>query len=193
MPENNQKYNDGQLINDIRKNDIKAFDILFAKYSKKIYGFAFRYLKSDVDAEGVVQDVFMYIWNNRSNLETDTNFKSYLFTISMNLIRKVFRREAYKSKFLSESYSTELDNSVDEKMEYASLLEEVDKLIEKMPERRRTIFIKSRKLGMSSKEIAKELGITSGAVDNQISEALKFLRKKIDTKLLMALILFTLF
>jgi len=46
---------------------------------------------------------------------------------------------------------------------------------------------------MSSKEIAKELGITPGAVDNQISEALKFLRKKIDTELLMALILFTLF
>jgi RNA polymerase sigma-70 factor (ECF subfamily) len=193
MPENNQKYNDGQLINDIRKNDIKAFDILFAKYSKKIYGFAFRYLKSDVDAEGVVQDVFMYIWNNRGKLQTDTNFRSYLFSISMNLIRKVFRREAYKSKFLSESFATELDNSVDEKMEYASLLEEVDKLIEKMPERRRNIFIKSRKLGMSSKEIAKELGITPGAVDNQVSEALKFLRDKIDKEILFILLIIFLY
>jgi RNA polymerase sigma-70 factor (ECF subfamily) len=185
-------HSDHTLIKSLKKGDVKAFDALFAKYSKRVYAFAFRYLKSDVDAEGVVQDLFLYIWNNREKLQTDTNFRSYMFTISMNLIKKVFRREAYESKFMSESYATELDNSVDEKMEYASLLEEVDKLIEKMPERRRTIFIKSRKLGMSSKEIAKELGITPGAVDNQISEAIKFLRGKINSDLLIALTFFLL-
>jgi len=77
---------DRSLVKSLRKGDIKAFDLLFAKYSKKIYGFAFRYLKSDVDAEGVVQDVFMYIWNNRGKLQTDTNFRSYLFTISMRSV-----------------------------------------------------------------------------------------------------------
>jgi len=183
---------DQTLIKALHKGDTKAFDLLFAKYSNKIYGFAFRYLKSEADAEGVVQDVFMYIWNNRNKLHTDTNFKSYLFTISMNLIKKVFRREAYQTKFLNDAAIPKIDNSVDEKMEYSSLLEEVDKLIEKMPERRKNIFIKSRKHGMSSKEIAKELGITPGAVDNQISEALKFLRGKIDTELLTAIIFFLL-
>ena len=192
MSENNPKYSDSQLIISIRKNDIKAFDILFERYSKKVYGFAFRYLKSDVDAEGVVQEVFMYIWNNRKELKTDTNFRSYLFTISINLIKKIFRHEAYQTRFLNETSVIESDNSVDEKLEYASLLEEVDKLIEKLPERRRNIFIKSRKLGMSSKEIAKELGITPGAVDNQISEALKFLRRKIGTELLIAILFFIL-
>jgi len=192
MSENNPKYSDSQLIISIRKNDIKAFDILFERYSKKVYGFAFRYLKSDVDAEGVVQEVFMYIWNNRKELKTDTNFRSYLFTISINLIKKIFRHEAYQTRFLNETSVIQSDNSVDEKLEYASLLEEVDKLIEKLPERRRNIFIKSRKLGMSSKEIAKELGITPGAVDNQISEALKFLRRKIGTELLIAILFFIL-
>ncbi len=191
MSENKSVHNDSFLIEKIRKGDIKSFDSLFAKYSKRIYGFAFRYLKSDVDSEGVVQDVFMYIWNNRNKLQTDTNFRSYLFTISMNLIKKIFRRVAYQAKFFNESLIPEVDNSVDEKMEYASLLDEIDKLIEKMPERRRNIFIKSRKLGMSSKEIAEELGITPGAVDNQISEALKFLRKKISTEILGIILFFT--
>ncbi|NPA37403.1 MAG: RNA polymerase sigma-70 factor [Chlorobi bacterium] len=179
------------LVNALRKGDIKAFDALFAKYSKKIYGFAFRYLKSEVDSEGVVQDVFLYIWNNRKNIKTDTSFSSYLFTISINLIKKVFRQEAYRSRFLAETTLTQFDNSVDEQLEYASLLEEIDKLIDKLPERRRNIFIKSRKQGMSSKEIATELGISPGTVDNQISEALKFLRKKIDTELLIAIIFFS--
>lgn len=189
MSKDNKIDNDSFLIEKIRENDIKSFDALFAKYSKRIYGFALRYLKSEVDAEGVVQDVFMYIWSSRSKLKSDTNFRSYLFTITINLIKKVFRREAYQLRFMEESPALKADNSVDEQLEYASLLEEVDKLIDKLPERRRNIFIKSRKLGMSSKEIARELGITAGTVDNQISEALKFLRTRIDTEMLLLLAL----
>ncbi len=181
------------LIKKLVKGDTKAFDLLFDKYSRKIYGFALRYLKSEVDAEGVVQDVFLYIWNSRANVRTDTNFRSYLFTITINLIKKVFRREAYQSKFKMEVVAQSSDNSADEQVEYASLLDEVDKLIDKLPERRRNIFIKSRKLGMSSKEIAEELGITPGTVDNQISEALKFLRTKIDSEILLFVLLFEIF
>ncbi len=173
------------LIEKLVKGDTKTFDLLFDRYSRKIYGFALRYLKSEVDAEGVVQDVFLYIWKSRKNIKTDTNFRSYLFTITINLIKKVFRREAYLSKFKMEVGVKLSDNSADEQIEYASLLVEVDKLIDKLPERRRNIFIKSRKPGMSSKEIAEELGITPGTVDNQISEALKFLRTKIDKKRLL--------
>jgi RNA polymerase sigma-70 factor (ECF subfamily) len=176
------------LIKKLIKGDTNAFDLLFDRYSRKIYGFALRYLKSEVNAEGVVQDVFLYIWNSRKNIRTDTNFRSYLFTITINLIKKVFRREAYQLRFIEESSSPKVDSSVDEQLEYASLLEEVDKLIDKLPERRRNIFIKSRKLSMSSKEIARELGITAGTVDNQISEALKFLRTRIDTEMLLLLL-----
>ncbi len=190
MKENNEIYSDSYLIKKIRDDDVRSFDILFARYSKKIYGFAFRYLKSDVDSEGVVQDVFMYIWNNREKLRADTSIKSYLFTISVNIIKKIFRRESYHAKFVSDAGGLQAEYSMEEQLEYASLLEEVDKLIDDLPERRRNIFIKSRKMGMSSKEIAEELGITPGAVDNQISEALKFLRKRIDAGMLGVMLFF---
>ena len=190
MGEKIETYSDNYLIDKIRKGDVKAFDILFARYSKKIYAFALRYLKSDVESEGVVQDVFMFIWNNRKNIRTNTSFKSYLFTISINNIRKIFRRESYRTKFISDSEFIQEENSMDDQLEYAFLLEQVDKLIDDMPERRRNIFIKSRKLGMSSKEIAKELGITPGTVDNQISEAIKFLRERIDTGMLGTILFF---
>ena len=176
--------NEQSLVKSLRKGNIEAFNALFERYSQKVYGFALRYLKDETEAEGVVQDVFMYIWNNRSGLKTDTNFRSYLFTISINLIRKAFRREAYRIKYMQSAAFELADNSIDEKLEYASLLEEVDKLIDKLPERRRNIFIKSRKLGMSSKEIAKELGISPASVDNQISEAIKFLRTRIKSEIL---------
>ena len=190
MKGNNETYSDGYLIQKIRSDDVRSFDILFERYGKKVYGFAFRYLKSDVDSEGVVQDVFMYIWNNRKKLRTDTSFRSYLFTISVNIIKKIFRNESYRAQFVSDSGGLQVDDSLEEKLEYASLLEQVDKLIDDMPERRRSIFIKSRKLGMSSKEIAEELGITPGAVDNQISEALRYLRKRIGAGILGAALFF---
>jgi len=176
--------NEPSLVENLRKGDIKAFDVLFENYSQKVYGFALRYLKAEAEAEGIVQDVFMYIWNNRSKLMTDTNFRSYLFTITINLIRKVFRREAYRMKYMQSAAFELADNTIDEKLEYASLLAEIDKLIDKLPERRRNIFIKSRKLGMSSKEIANELGISPASVDNQISEAIKFLRTRIKSEIL---------
>jgi RNA polymerase sigma-70 factor (ECF subfamily) len=184
---------DNILIEKLLNGDLRSFDELYGKYAKKLYGFSIKYLKNESEAEELVQKVFVKVWEKRNTLKRDTSFKSYLFTIAYNDILKFFRSKSYHQAYIREAM--EVNDTSDKSADgiyYNSVLELVDKLIDKLPERRRLIFIKSRKEGKSAKEIAEELEISAGTVDNNISEALKFLKSNLNQDLL-ALLFFCLF
>ena len=90
--------NEAELITGIKKGDHKCFRAIFDRYSKPLFVFSMSYLKSKEDAENVVQEAFMKIWNNREKLKPDNSFQSYLFTIAFNLIRKYFNQSARLNK-----------------------------------------------------------------------------------------------
>jgi RNA polymerase sigma factor (sigma-70 family) len=66
--------------------------------------------------------------------------------------------------------------------DYESALNRINQIVEQMPPRRREIFLKSKFEGRSSKEIAAELNISAGTVDNQVSEGLRFIRTQLTTE-----------
>ncbi len=174
---------DQYLINQIKNGDSYAFDLLYKKHSHKVYYFALRYLKNIEDTEGVVQDLFMYIWTNRSKLKTNTNIQAYFFTITFNLIKKAFRKESYKQEYIKElllQRDEEVNYIIEEEIHYQSLIEQVKKILNELSPRKRQIFEMSRFQGMSGNEIAKALNISRATVDNQISETTKIIRKKIN-------------
>ncbi len=78
------------------------FRSAFGNYAKRLYAFGFKYLRSKEDAEGLVQDVFLKIWENRKKLDKDSSFKSYLFTIAYNDICSIFRKRVTKRGFHNE-------------------------------------------------------------------------------------------
>ena len=82
---------------------------------------------------------------------------------------------------------------MEEQLEYKEILEQIDNLIELLPQKQRAIFIKSKKEGKSTKEIAKEMNLAPGTVDNQISAALKFLRNHIADNNFTFLLFFAVF
>jgi RNA polymerase sigma-70 factor (ECF subfamily) len=171
---------DYTLVDNLRNGDLEAFDLIFKKYGDRLFGFALTYLKSREDTEELVQDVFLKIWENRKNLKKESSLKSYLFTIAYHNMCRLFREKQIHEKFTEEILAQ--DNRIinlDEQLEYKSTLEQVNRLIEKLPEKQRVIFLKSRKEGKSSKEIADEMDLAPGTVDNQISIAIKFLRKNL--------------
>ncbi len=187
---------DIELVSKLQKGDVEAFDLVYAKYAGKLYGFAFKYLKSSVETEELVQSVFLKVWENYKTLRKESSFKSYLFTIAYNEICNFFKRRTYLQNFIAEQVQGNnfpMSNETEEVVNYDLLLEQVDQIIAKLPERQRVIFLKSRQEGISSKEIAAELGISSGTVDNYISEALKFIRNNLQDKNFSLLLLFSLF
>ena len=176
-----KNISDTELVEKLRNGDIEAFDAVFEKYSSRLFGFALKYLKSKEEAEGLVQDVFLKIWENRKNLKKESSLKSYLFTISYHNICRFFRKKQLQGK-LNENISLGSNATVDteEQVDYRSTLEQVERLIKKLPPKQKVIFEKSRNEGKNSREIAEEMHLSPGTVDNNISAALKFLRNHLS-------------
>jgi RNA polymerase sigma-70 factor (ECF subfamily) len=186
--ETGEHISDRNLIESLQKGDLEAYDSIFRKYGSRLYGFALKYLRSEEEAEELVQDVFLKVWENRKNLKGES-LQAYLFTLSYHNMCRLFRKRTCHEKLVKELTDTSSGSfTIEEKIDYQSVLEQVDQLIEKLPPRQKTIFIKSRKEGKSTKEIAAELDLVPGTVDNQISEALKFIRKHLGNNF--ALLLF---
>jgi len=193
----NQFPGDTELVKRLQTGDVEAFDLIYDKYSGKLYSFGLKYLRSTAEAEELVQSVFLKLWENHKHLDKDMSFKSYLFTIAYNDICKFFRKRNYLQKFISDTLyeNSRSSSQAEEGIEFQSVLNRVQQIINKLPERQRVIFSKSKLEGKPTKEIAEELRLSPGTVDNYISEALKFIRvrlKKEDFVLLLFASLFLL-
>jgi RNA polymerase sigma-70 factor (family 1) len=176
----NEHSSDYQLMESLRNGDLEAFDLVYKKYGDRLFGFALSYLKSKEETEELVQDVFLKIWENRKNLKKESSLKSYLFTIAYHNMCRLFRNRKIHEKYREKIDVTRVRSiNPEEQYEYQTALEQVDQLIDKLPENQRAIFRKSRMEGKSTKEIAVEMNLSPGTVDNQISLALKYLRKQI--------------
>jgi RNA polymerase sigma-70 factor (family 1) len=178
----NSFHDDTELVERLQKGDVEAFDLLYNKYSGKLYAFGLKYLRSTEEAEELVQSVFLKLWENYRNLKKESSFKSYLFTIAYNDICKLFRKRNYQQKYVEEAlYDNYKSNSETEDcIDYKSEMDRVQQIVDKLPERQKNIFLKSRIEGKSSKEIAEELILSPGTVDNYISESLKFIRSRLQ-------------
>jgi RNA polymerase sigma-70 factor (ECF subfamily) len=169
---------DEQIIPAIRKGDHYAFDQLFHKYGPSLFSFVVSVLKDEFDAEEVVQDIFLKIWEKRKDLDSSLSFKSYLFTIASNTTKNRYRKKLQAEKY-KQNVALELNinqTSDFDAIEYRNLLDYIDKIIEKLPPSRREIFILSKKDGLKNNEIAKLLNISEQTVKNQLVSAMKFLR-----------------
>ena len=186
---------DSLLLKELNKGNQLAFDQLFYKYGNRLFGFALSYLRNDADAEEVVQDVFTKIWVKHKEINTEQSFKSYLFTIAYNIIRRKFLNNAKEKYFkheLIESSLIEDHNTVD-KVDYQSCIDLLDQLIDQLPTKRREIFILRKKEHLPVKEIAEKLNISPKTVENQLTEALKFLKSEFAKENLGTLIFFYVF
>lgn len=187
--------NDHNLVQLLQKGNVAAFDSLFEGYSQKLFGFALKYFKNESDAEELVQEVFVKVWENRKTLKSELSFKSYLFTIALNQIRNHFNKKATSLRYL-ESLQNKPESIYYQDVNddnYESALQHINLIIEQMPPRRREIFTKSKLEGKSSKEIAAELNISAGTVDNQVSDALKFIRSQLNSANISVLLFAVLF
>ncbi len=170
------------LVTKVREGEVRAFDQLFHLYSPRLFHFALGYLKSKEDAEEIVQDVFVKIWERRQHLRPDFSFKAYVFKIAFNAILNRIRKRGSERAFQAHlHHHKELThNETENSILLADLERFSSRAVDQLPSRRQLIYRMSRQDGLTNQQIADHLHISPKTVEVQMSEALKFLRKQLS-------------
>ena len=187
--------NEKLLVLQLQNNGVKAFDELFLRYSTRLFRFSLSLLKTEEDAREIVQETFYRIWNKRHEIDSRKSFRSFVFTISYNLIvdqlRQRLKDQEFR-KYLYEHFRLEAD-VIQETVDYQMVTNRIAQAVEQLPGKRKEIYILSREHGLSHKEIASRLGITVKTVENQINLALKHIRTQLGSEILPVLLFISLF
>ena len=157
----------------IQKDDNIAFYNLYERYCKRLHGFVFRYIKQKEDAEEIVQEVFVKIWESRNKIDANSSFESFLFTIAYNTTISLLRKRMNESKYLEHIKSLQQPNNspdfIDE-IYFNELNDRVQSLLNELTPRQKEIFQLSREEGLTHDEIAKKLDIAVNTVNVVISK-----------------------
>ncbi|MBX2844228.1 MAG: RNA polymerase sigma-70 factor [Flammeovirgaceae bacterium] len=175
-----KKNSDDELVKYIIKGEEKAFQTLFERYFFRLCDFAYKFLNNEFQCEEAVSDVFMNIWLKRDTLKKDIKVKHYLFIATRNQSISILRKEKEISKNIENltlSETPKVNQTLDE-ISYRELENEIEKIVNQLPEQRQIIFRLNRFEGLRYKEIAKILSISPNTVQNQMVEAIRHISSK---------------
>lgn len=172
---------DEKLIAAIRKGDYASYNKLFVRYYSRLCYYVYRLLTDKEDAEDVVQDLFLTLWNNRSKIEIEENVSSYLYKMAKNLALNHIRTKA--------NYRSLLENQQDTLSYYEENHLETEEFriilydcIDRLPERCKEVLLLHRVKGLKQKEIADQLSISVKTIKNQIWSSLQKIKKCMELK-----------
>lgn len=175
----NHLLEDDYLLKSIKMDDKKSFNILFLKYNSILCAYITPYVGED-NAEEIIQDIMVNIWENRKNLNIESSFKSYIFKSaknrSLNLLEKSSIHESINS-IIAESNSIKV-----EEPDYyiiGELNRKLKSAITKLPITYREALVQNRFKKKTYAEIAYEKGVSVKTIDYRIQKALKFLKEEL--------------
>lgn len=191
----NNKLNT-ELVKQLKKGHISAFDSIYNMYCFKLHGFVKMYLKQEEDAEEIVQEVFIKIWESREKIDVYASFESFLFTIAYNATMSLLRKrvsEAKSREYLKSVQQINKAEPVIDELQFKELSQKVETLLDQLTPRQKEIYLLSREKELSHKEIAQKLGISESTVNNHLVNTLKYLKSHIDTTLAINILFLCLF
>jgi RNA polymerase sigma-70 factor (ECF subfamily) len=192
MAENAKAISKNSVVRVIPLNE-DNFKLLFNEYYANLCQYAIRIVRRSEIAEEIVQDQFIYLWNNRGRLEIHSSYQSYLFKSVRNkcidFLRSRFAKVNQNDDSELLNYASGDDPSSE--IENEELNQLVGKAVLELPEKCHTIFTMSRFGDMKNQEIADALNISIKTVENQITIALKKIKNFLDKNWLLLMAWFT--
>lgn len=168
-----------------RNGDRDAFKAIYNAWWGKVYHFARLWLKDDYEAEEVVQETFIKLWEIRERVDSDRNIDGLLFIITRNLVfnrkRRSLNEEVYRDMLAAADRQTE---DPLRQIEADDIERYIDSLVMLLPPHQRETFILSRRDGLSNKEIAERMNISQRGVERNLYLAMRFIRKNLPLMLI---------
>ena len=175
-----------ELLLLLQKDDRVAFYNLYERYSKRLYCFVIQYIKRDQDAEEIVQDVFIKIWEKRKAIDAFSGFESFLFTIAYNATISLLRKRVTENRYLEYLQSIQQVNKTTESTDelyFTELNDKLKSLLNELTPRQKEIFLLSREEDLSHEQISKKLNISINTVKKHIGNTIIFLKLHLNNKL----------
>lgn len=170
------------IIMGVVSGEHNAFRALFIKYYPKVNYFITHFIKSEEVAEELSQDIFLKIWENRARLSNIQSLSSYLYRMAKHALINYLEHKYIEESYLATLHQP-LSSGIEEELDAKELEFLVQLVVDRMPEQRRKIYKMSREEHIRNGEIASLLGITEKTVNNQLSLALKEIRKAVSLAL----------
>lgn len=175
---------DAALWQQVKLGDTASFTCLFERYWDEMFSMAYRRLADEATAKDYVQNIFIHAWENRHRITVENKLSPYLFTaLKYSLIRHIYRVAKQGTTDLPLSVYSLADEAEQKKQdhyEFDRLREKVQSEIAGMPDKMREVFTLSYEKELSIREIALRLSISEQTVKNQLHNALKRLRYRLQ-------------
>ena len=179
-----------QLVIAIKQSDGNAFKEICKLYYDQIYRFLWRRTRDNETACDLVQDVFLNVWKNRSNLDENKPIKAYFYRAANNAAINHLHKKVLTHKHFDKDQPVEDPVSNDKDMDFQEYLDDV---LYDIPEQQRIVFILNKFEGFKYTEIAETLQISVKTVESRMSKTLKTLRARLGHLLMIVLFIFTFF
>lgn len=178
----NPNFNLDKTLKELSKDQETPLEELYNYYYPRLYQFSRSFLKLEEGIDDILQEVFIRIWQHRKKIRDTASFNAFIFTITRNLLlnelRSRLNQENLKGEIRRLSMAREYED-VDQ-AQFRDLKSRVDAIVGDLPERQKEIFTLSRTEGLSHKEIASKLQITTKTVEYHISLAVKSLKTRLN-------------
>lgn len=167
---------DPELLFLLKTGEATAFTEIYNRHWKFLFTAANNALHHRSDCMDVCQAVFMWLWENREQIEVKTNLQAYLYTAVKYKIANLIRQGKVRETLLDNVLAADIRTEEHLELEVRELENFIAQLVGELPEKCREVFLLSRNERLSHRQISERLGISEKTVDDHITRALKKLR-----------------
>lgn len=171
-----KNLSDKELIIKVKSSDANAFKEFYYRYFENIYKYILFRINNETNAKDLSQDVFVKIWENRKNLDPESNIKSYIFRSANNLLIDKYRKDSRQNNVSIENHIATL--SLDEKIN-DDRIDMIYKILNTLSDELRSVFLLNKIEGFKQYEIAEILDISLRTVESRISKVMGILKNKL--------------
>lgn len=170
---------DMTLLKALQNGELKAFDSLFRKYYPMLCAYVHRFVDLQ-DAEEIVQEIMIWMWEKRAELMIDSSLNQYLFKMAYNrTLNLITKKEVIaRAEMMFYTKHQEMPEDINY-YQLSELTKRIEEAVASLPESYRTAFVMHRFRGMSYKDIAELMNVSPKTVDYRIQQALKLLRGRL--------------
>ncbi|RZM21758.1 MAG: RNA polymerase sigma-70 factor [Pedobacter sp.] len=165
-------YSDQELLALLRESDEAALNEFYKRYWEPLYISVNNILRDGAPCEDIIQEIFIKLWDKRQSIEIHLSVKAYLFASCRYEVFRLIKTQRVREDIFDGLQERLYEPSAYGSLEHKELIQQINSIVERLPEKCREVYKLSREENLSHKEIAERLGISTKTVENHITRAL---------------------